>query len=261
VSDDETARVRCPLGDCREPWLDYAALFEHLLRHPHKLDGGEANRLNEIERRRLERGRLGTGREAMWDWSLRTYPADDLAGRRALRLAKAWFDEPRDLFVHGPTGVGKTGLVYGIAQAWLAIPYDDPSEDVWLPEVEWVNLRTLLDEQKAAWARRESGPLGRLFDDSHLNRLTVLDDLGADRPTEWVVEQIEKIVERLHDRRALTITTSNYSPSDLAERLGRENPIAGERIVSRLIEGATLLRIERSNLRLALHDLVAEDDW
>lgn len=78
----------------------------------------------------------------------------------------------------------------------------------------------------------------------------MLDDLGAERPTEWALETIAYIVETRHTESGLTIVTTNYSPSQLAERLGRDGLVIGQRIVSRLLEGATRIKLERADLRL-----------
>ena len=56
-----------------------------------------------------------------------------------------------------------------------------------------------------------------------------LDDVGAERQTEWVLEQLYSIVNtRYEDQRAIVVTT-NLQPDELAAQIG-------ERTVSRLIE-------------------------
>lgn len=81
--------------------------------------------------------------------------------------------------------------------------------------------------------------------------LLILDDLGAERVTDWQLDVVARIVEHHYDRNETnTIVTSNYSPADLARRLGKDDPIQGERIVSRLIEGAIKLKLDRADLRV-----------
>jgi DNA replication protein DnaC len=56
-----------------------------------------------------------------------------------------------------------------------------------------------------------------------------LDDLGAERRTDWVLEQLYSIVnERWQNQRSITVTT-NMSLDNLREQVGR-------RTVSRLVE-------------------------
>jgi DNA replication protein DnaC len=247
--DDALAR-RCPLPDCRDRWLPPDVdLWDHLTRWPHLVDDDEANRICEGLRRDREHGRLRRGREFMWNWTLGTYPASDVAGRRALNAAHDLLAGAiHSLYVHGPTGGGKTGLAYGTCAAWLAIENSDERD--WYPQVDFINLRTLLADQKARFGRGESQDMGRLLDaHSGWDRLVVLDDLGAERPTEWAVEVIALIVEHLHAVNARVLVTTNYAPSELAARLGRHDPISGQRLISRLVENARLVHLERPDLR------------
>jgi DNA replication protein DnaC len=79
--------------------------------------------------------------------------------------------------------------------------------------------------------------------------LIVLDDVGAERPTEFALETLALIVEHNHVRGTPMIVTTNYSPSALAQRLGQDDPVLGQRIVSRLIEGALRIKLDRADLR------------
>jgi DNA replication protein DnaC len=69
----------------------------------------------------------------------------------------------------------------------------------------------------------------RLVDDLSQVDLLHLDDLGAERATDWVLEQLYAIVNaRYEEQRSLVITT-NLQPEELADQLG-------PRIVSRINE-------------------------
>jgi DNA replication protein DnaC len=63
--------------------------------------------------------------------------------------------------------------------------------------------------------------------------LLVLDDLGAERSTDFALEQLYLIVDGRLRRKRSTIVTSNLSPDELERALGRYE---GRRIVSRLHE-------------------------
>ena len=57
-----------------------------------------------------------------------------------------------------------------------------------------------------------------------------LDDLGAERPTEWVLEQLYSIVnERWQDRRSIVVTSNLMDLEQLRAQVGN-------RTVSRLLE-------------------------
>jgi DNA replication protein DnaC len=89
-------------------------------------------------------------------------------------------------------------------------------------------------------------PIRRLYESS----LLVLDDLGAERPTDWTRDAIHALVQHRHSRDLPTIVTSNYAPSALARRLGHDDPLIGKRIVSRLTENCVKVKLERPDLRL-----------
>ena len=67
-----------------------------------------------------------------------------------------------------------------------------------------------------------------------------------------------RLVEHLHATNAHLLVTTNYAPSELAVRLGRHDPISGERIVSRLVENAIQVNLDRADLRAPAR---RDDDW
>jgi DNA replication protein DnaC len=249
----------CPVDGCEHKPRDYPGWQQHLLgEHAFTVEQlREAARpVHEQMRRDRLRDRLWTlkyGRTRMSDWTLDTFPADDVAGRRALEAARDWlrdwFDlnQPR-LFVHGPPGTGKTGLAYGMARQWI-------EED---GEVVFENVRALLAAQRASFTRGErksddDEPTGieKLLDiyEGGDGALVVLDDLGAERPTEFALETIALIIEHLHVEDVPLIVTTNYAPAALAKRLGHADLVVGQRIVSRLVEDALVIRLDRADLR------------
>ena len=72
--------------------------------------------------------------------------------------------------------------------------------------------------------------------------LLVLDDLGAEKPSEWVVEKLFQVVNYRYNEMLPTIFTSNLSPEELENRIG-------ERTVARIIEMAKVIRMVGKNLR------------
>lgn len=177
-------------------------------------------------------------------WSLATYP-DDAAGRAAKRVAGAWLREyragvPRNLILHGPVGGGKTGLAWGIGRELVEVD---------LVEVLFLNFRELL-----AQLRRSFDADGRRPSEYvRASRVPVLilDDLGAERPTEWAREELANLVDRRYGNELPTIFTSNYSMDDLGRRLGRDDPVEGKRVVSRIVDGATKHEVKAKDRRAA----------
>lgn len=65
--------------------------------------------------------------------------------------------------------------------------------------------------------------------------LVVLDDLGKEKPSEWLVEQIYRIIDGRYNRCKQTLVTSNYTRPQLVERYSAGGIETAEAIVSRLV--------------------------
>ncbi len=180
-------------------------------------------------------------------WSLGSFPAADVAGAAALRAALEWRDAiaegaDSNLWIFGPVGTGKSGLAWSLARAWKEeFPWDSVR---FAPVLGWLDA-----------ARRSIETRGDTVDPSYdlvYADLLVLDDLGAARPSPsgFAEEKLATVVEARYEAGALTIATSNYAPHELVRRLGRDDSVIGRRIVSRLLEGAVQIRLDRPDLRL-----------
>jgi DNA replication protein DnaC len=195
-------------------------------------------------RLRMALSKLADGRDRMAEWSFDTFPADDVAGRRALNAAREWMEgTDSGLYIWGPVGTGKTGLAYSVARDFIE-RYPYPAQDV-----HFINLRAWLAEGRARLSAGEQVEIEQLLDSGGDGSLVVLDDLGAERPTDWALEQIAYVIENRYAVDAWTVVTTNYAPSDLAQRLGRDDPVIGQRIVSRLLEDTTKIELKRADLR------------
>ncbi|MBA2741249.1 MAG: ATP-binding protein, partial [Actinobacteria bacterium] len=227
-------------------------------------------------RRQLSLVESGNGR--MRDWSIWTFDATDDVGRAALEAVEPWLaahtqrclddddvfvkiddrTDPRpddhpiwtyfnadlrpDLYIWGPVGSGKSGLAWSLLRAriWLNYDYERRGE-----EPAWANVVQLLDAAKAAMSAGERSPIRELYGSSVL----VLDDLGAERVTDWARDAIAALVQHRHVAGLATIVTSNYAPSALAARLGHDDIVIGKRIVSRLTENCIQVHLKRADLR------------
>lgn len=145
------------------------------------------------------------------------HPAAVAATRRFARNIEKHLDAGEGLWFMGPVGTGKTTLAMLVSKAAL-----EASRSVAI-----YSLPRLLNEIREVHRSEESHV-------DLLDRLTAvdllhIDDVGAERTTDWVLEELYSIVNaRYEDQKSIVITTNLY-PTDLADQIG-------QRIVSRLTE-------------------------
>ena len=146
----------------------------------------------------------------------------------------------RGLLLLGHAGVGKTHLAVGVLNAiaqrsdFQSLFYDTR------------NLLTLI--------RSSYDPVVRTSSTSILRPVMevpflVLDDLGAERPTDWVEETMNLIVNTRYNERRMTLFTSNFAdvpdiedPNSLLCRIGF-------RMRSRLQEMCSTIEIDAADFR------------
>jgi DNA replication protein DnaC len=164
--------------------------------------------------------------------------------RTALQAARTLVDQgplaEKGLLLLGPPGVGKTHLTVGVLREFVlryglrATFYDtrdllrlirstyDPSVQATEPEV----LRPVIETQ-----------------------VLVLDDLGAEKTSEWVDETLNLIVNSRYSNQRLTLFTSNYPDTgDLADPDSLRARI-GFRMYSRLLEMCEPVHLEGLDYR------------
>lgn len=124
----------------------------------------------------------------------------------------------RGLYLCGGVGAGKTHLAVAVMNE-LIRRKKVPSLFVTVPE--------LLDNLRGAY-NDPARNLDEWMEAVKNADLLLLDDLGSERPTEWVQERIFVIVNHRYLGKLPTIFTSNIGPKDLAAQLG-------ERTASRII--------------------------
>jgi DNA replication protein DnaC len=129
-------------------------------------------------------------------------------------------DAGRGLWFAGDVGTGKTSLAMLVV---LAAERAGRSVLVY-------PITRLLAEIRDTYANEHGASYMELFRRITEVDLLLLDDLGTEKQTDWVLEQLYSIVnERWQDERAIVVTSNTMDLDELRDQLG-------QRTVSRLVE-------------------------
>src|SRR5215831_15477223 len=168
----------------------------------------------------------------------------------ARRVADAFPNEQRGLFLEGQPGVGKTHLAVAVLKQAIqttgarGLFYD---------------TRDLLKVIRSTYDPSTRTTELEILRPVMTAELLVLDDLGAEKTSEWVDETMNLIVNTRYNERRLTIFTSNYpdipddtDPQSLLFRIGA-------RMRSRLHEMCEFVVLDAADYRERPDNASAED--
>lgn len=155
------------------------------------------------------------------------------------------FKQGKGLFLWGAVGSGKTHLAAAILNHGLDM--HDGENTMMLPDgfgkrFLFVQVPDLLDKIRSSYEDRRSTGEDWL-DQATDATLLALDDIGAERVTDWVREKLFQLVNRRYNAVKATIVTSNLSPDELSDRIG-------DRTVSRLVGMCRIVRLDGEDKRL-----------
>ena len=215
------ARAVCPLAACDgSGWI---------------VGPEEIARPCECRRRRIERARVsglrGTLPKRYRGVSFDRPPVSDMARRPGFAPTVAAIrdlcegigealDRGEGAWLMGDVGTGKTSLAMLVSKAALEAGRS----------VAIYSMPRLLARIRRTY-EAEAGEEGYLsfFDRLASVDLLHIDDLGAEKRTDWVLEQLYAIVDRRYEEERSMVVTTNLDVPALEEQIG-------ERTVSRLVE-------------------------
>jgi len=181
---------------------------------------------------------LNERKTALWDQAqrdhaLRSIPADlwpatwenfdPSPDRAAFEAAYRWAKHPGGFLVlWGTSGNGKSHL------AAAAVRQVVKNQDVlrWNRTVEFIKVPVLIDRLRRSQRREESS----VVDDYTNIPNLILDDIGAERSTEFALEQLYLLIDGRLAKKRPTLFTCNLHPKEVAEKIG-------ERLASRIFMG------------------------
>ena len=141
-------------------------------------------------------------------------PADYIGSRMPSLGGKvtSWEGDPWSLFFVGPVGCGKTCSATAVfGKAAIELGLSSPA---------WVSVPVILHKlRQDVRGDGEDSRLDRIMD----AKLLLLDDLGAERPTDWALETIRIVLMHRHQHHLPTIVTANAQDKvELEKRYPRE---------------------------------------
>lgn len=178
--------------------------------------------------------------------SFDTFVPQNQAQRDAVCKCQSYADDldnvrgGKGLLLYGPVGTGKTHLAVSIVRQLVSSQPEifgvrsmnniyDPFE----PEykgmyVSYLSVVDLLDILRPGKEKKQS-LADYLWYRARTDNLVVLDDIGAEKPSEWVEERLFTLIDSRYRMERATIFTTNCKGKELEAQLGA-------RIVDRIFE-------------------------
>jgi DNA replication protein DnaC len=128
-------------------------------------------------------------------------------------------DSGRGLWLMGDVGTGKTTLAMLVSKSAL-----DAGRTVAI-----YSLPRLLSELRKTFEESSDLSYLQLLDSLASVDLLHIDDVGAEKTSEWVIEQLYAIINTRYEEEKAVVLTTNLDPPDLITQIT-------ERTVSRLVE-------------------------
>lgn len=115
----------------------------------------------------------------------------------------------RVLILTGDVGVGKTHLAVAASRARAGL--DGP--------FVYVNVPAFLDRLRQSYSNKSQWNEREIMEPAQRWPVCILDDLGAQRSTDWALERLYALVDARYSQGLATIVTTNCLPSEWESRI------------------------------------------
>jgi len=132
------------------------------------------------------------------------------------------------LYLIGPRGTGKTHMAAAIIRE-IVLDRTPKQRRATIKNIKWISVPDLLLEIRATFRDGSERSEMEIIEEYSDCRILVLDDLGAEKTSEWSLQTLYTIIDRRYREERQTIITSNLSLDELAAQVD-------DRIASRLSE-------------------------
>jgi DNA replication protein DnaC len=160
------------------------------------------------------------------------------------------FLQGESLFIFGFPGVGKTHIACALmkdmissekAKAWAAL---DQRQEIYFPKLpRMISVPELLLRIRECFSGRIEESESSLIKYFSEKPFLILDDLGAEKTTEWSLQTLYTIIDRRYRDVRQTMITSNLTLDEIAEKVG-------DRIASRIAGMCKVVEIKGKDRRL-----------
>ncbi|WP_374187296.1 ATP-binding protein [Priestia aryabhattai] len=153
---------------------------------------------------------------------------------KAKQVAKSYldnFDKISGLLFVGDCGVGKSHLSYSICKE---------AREKGISSI-FISVPELLTQLKSTFNKNKNYTEEDLLSALKNVDLLVLDDIGADYPTDWAITKLFEIINSRVGKS--TIYTTNSNAKELASKVGKRN-------FSRMMENAQIIKMQGDDYRL-----------
>lgn len=142
--------------------------------------------------------------------------------------AEGWAGDPWCVTILGPAGTGKTWIAVRMLMKLWNTADGGGRVGKWAARPRFFDVSTAIEAIKSEFG---TGDNGKTLEAMMVSRLLVLDDLGAQRETDFTKDQVSVVLRSRYNDMLPTIITSN------AANLGE---LGDQRIASRLSDGLVI---------------------